>query len=182
MNLSNNMIGPEGATAMLKAATKNKNSSLRRLNLHSNKLGVDGGVAVADLLCEETCPLTELNVRGNRIGDEGATSMAAMIERNSVLTRLNLAGNGVGIEGLEAIAEAMVNNRTLVLLDLYYNLFPRDLRKKEYLATAMRLGGKRVVGAYTNYWQEGRRRTAAAGSRSSRAGTTGTGTQGTTSP
>jgi hypothetical protein len=37
LNLRNNVTGLEGATATLKAATKNKNLSLRRVILHVNQ-------------------------------------------------------------------------------------------------------------------------------------------------
>jgi hypothetical protein len=55
LNLSNNMIGQEDATAMFKAATKNKNLSLQRLNWCLNRYVLNKLNALTHGCCQVCC-------------------------------------------------------------------------------------------------------------------------------
>ncbi len=66
--------------------------------------------------------LTDLNIRGNRIGPEGAKAIAAALG-SSVLTDLNLRGNSIGMEGAKALAGALASGAVLKMkkCDLSFN-------------------------------------------------------------
>ena len=75
---------------------------------------------------------------GNEIGNEGAKSIAAMLEKNETVTNINLSSewidyffqmygeltmncrldNNVGIDGAKSIAAALENNKTVTCIDL----------------------------------------------------------------
>ncbi|KAF0496460.1 kinase-like protein [Gigaspora margarita] len=66
-----------------------KNSTLTSLNLENNKLGSEGGKALADALCNNSM-LTSLNLYWNKLGFEGGKVLADALCKNSILTSLNL--------------------------------------------------------------------------------------------
>ena len=59
--------------------------------------------------------LTELDLRSNSIGDDGAKAIAEALKVNTVLTTLNLDRNSIGDDGAKAIAEAFKVNPNTVL-------------------------------------------------------------------
>ena len=78
------------------------------LNVRGNKIGAEGAKALA-----ENKTLTTLHVGSNNIGDEGAEALAA----NTTLTTLNVSDNKISAEGAKALAA----NKTLTSLDVSYN-------------------------------------------------------------
>ena len=57
------------------AEAPNVNCTLNVLNLHSNRIGVEGAAALAGAL-RVNCTLKVLDLYKNTIGDEGATAIA----------------------------------------------------------------------------------------------------------
>lgn len=57
--------------------------------------------------------LTELDLRYNNIGDEGAKALGLALQINTTLTTLYLLGNNIGVEGESAIFNALEYNITL---------------------------------------------------------------------
>jgi len=76
---------------------------------------------VANAVARNQSALTEVNLSGNRIGNEGATALAAAVGRSSTLTKLHLAKCEIGDEGASMLAEALLRNPRLVQLDMRYN-------------------------------------------------------------
>lgn len=56
--------------------------------------------------------LTSLTLHSNKIGVEGARSLAAASVRNATLTSLNLNVNQIGSEGARSLAAALDEDRT----------------------------------------------------------------------
>jgi Ran GTPase-activating protein (RanGAP) involved in mRNA processing and transport len=90
------------------------------LDLHRNKIGDEGAVQIAAVLKENTA-LTSLDLRHNHIESKGAIQIAAALKGNTTLTSLNLKKNGIGEEGAMQITSALKENKTLTSLDLGWN-------------------------------------------------------------
>jgi len=71
--------------------------------LRGNCIGDEGATALTMVLATNT-NLTSLNLRFNNIGDKGATALAMALTTNTSLTSLNLRGNNIGDEGATALA------------------------------------------------------------------------------
>ncbi len=65
--------------------------------------------------------LTELNLKGNSLGEGGGQTIAAALRENHTLTELNLGYNSLGEGGGQAIAAALRVNTTLTDLNLEHN-------------------------------------------------------------
>jgi hypothetical protein len=65
--------------------------------------------------------LTQRAPLSNNIGDEGARTLAAALDRNATLTQVDLASAYIGDVGARALAAALANNATLAFLNLYRN-------------------------------------------------------------
>ena len=103
-----------------------RSSSLSVLDLRSNALGDQGGVALALALAEmgASSALTELNLRNNSLGPETGSAMADALAVNASLRVLVLANNNLGPAGGAAIAQALRKqecNVPLSSLNMAYN-------------------------------------------------------------
>ena len=90
LNLGRNKLGPEGGRALARAVRASR--SLRHLDLSHNQLGAEGARAVAEAL-QASASVTLLDLDGNRIGAEGASAVAEALLHSSALTSLSLASN-----------------------------------------------------------------------------------------
>ena len=88
------------------------------LDLRGNGIGAEGAKELAAVLTTNTA-LTELYLGGCGIGDEGAKELAAALTNNTALTELALRGNGIGNEGAKELAAALKTNTTLTELSLW---------------------------------------------------------------
>ena len=80
-------------------------------------------IALARELATNTTA-TELDLCGQRMGDDGATALAAALETNGTLAMLDLAMNQIGVQGATALLRVIQakKNTTLESLDLSGNL------------------------------------------------------------
>jgi len=99
-----NLIGPEGATQL--AAALSRNRCLCTLNLRSNAILDAGAVAVAHAV-KRNDTLLNLYLGANSITEEGTLALADSLRANSRLQKLDLQGAAVGGRGARAIAEAL---------------------------------------------------------------------------
>ena len=107
------------------------NTSLKSLDLSSNKIGQVGGEALAKALivivrgskglCFGTS-LTDLNLGYNSIGPEGGVALADALCINASLKSLDLDNNSLGPGGGVALADALRVNTSLTDLNLRSNL------------------------------------------------------------
>ncbi|XP_009292320.1 leucine-rich repeat-containing protein 71 isoform X1 [Danio rerio] len=96
-------------------------SNLRKVVLEGNPLPEQS----YHLLLGEDSMLTELSLRNNRIGEEGARLIGSALSNphsaNKNLRSLNLAYNRIGDAGALHIAQGLRLNRSLLSLSLSYN-------------------------------------------------------------
>jgi len=90
LELANNKIGNEGASAL--AEGLQTNTTITVLNLANNKIGNEGASALAQVLQTNTT-ITVLDLANNQIGNEGAAALAEVLQTNTTITVLNLVGN-----------------------------------------------------------------------------------------
>ena len=65
--------------------------------------------------------LTNLDLGNSDIGDKGAASLAAALEKNSTLTSIHLGYNNIGDEGAAILAAALETNLTLTSVTLTFD-------------------------------------------------------------
>ena len=93
------------------------NTSLKKLDISGNKLGMEGSVALAKMLsCNKS--LTELNLGWCNIPEAGLREIARGLRQNTSLKKLDISGNKLGMEGSVALAEMLSCNKSLTELNL----------------------------------------------------------------
>ena len=92
-------------------------SRVTALSLQRSRLGLQGGIRIADVL--PNCQLTSLNLEETKLGVKVAKLIAEFLP-GSKLTFLNLAKNNIGLKGGVSIANALPKSR-LTTLDLGSN-------------------------------------------------------------
>jgi Leucine-rich repeat (LRR) protein len=102
------------------------------------------GVGVLLEALEEASHITDLDLQGNPIGDEGAVRLAIRSLRNNALptlTSLSLDNCGIGDDGFIALVSALEQNTSLLLLDLRRNHFgvSEPVSERAFLALARSL-------------------------------------------
>jgi len=148
LDLSDNKIGPEGASALGEALKVN--AVMTTLVLNFNRIGDEGAIAIAEAL-KVNAVVTALSLSDNRIGDEGAIAIAEALKVNAVVTTLILWQNSIGDEGAKAIAEALKVNAVVTTLGLYNNnigpegaIAIAEALKVNAVVTALGLGGNNI--------------------------------------
>ncbi|KAF9432437.1 hypothetical protein BGZ76_010812 [Entomortierella beljakovae] len=97
------------------------NTTLTHLDLRHNKIGNEGALALLEALKTNTT-LTTLNLSDNSIGEGGALALSIALMINTTLTTLDLRNNTIGNEGALALSDALKANTTLTNLNLSSNL------------------------------------------------------------
>jgi hypothetical protein len=110
----------ENAVASVAAALKETNGRLTDLVLRENSIGADGAAAIATSLMSAS-ELSVLDLDYNSIGVEGAMALALMLKGRSKLAQLGLDYNNLGDDGAAAIAEALMQAMELSHLALNFN-------------------------------------------------------------
>ena len=136
-----------GASALADAA--HKNDTLLRLNLWGNSLGAHGAAVLAlGIGGGGARSLTELDLRANGLGADGAVSIADLLKEERPdgrgLRTLSLAMNDLGAEGIGCIADALRVNESLTSIDLSANGVGNALGP---LATTLKVSQRRHVPA-----------------------------------
>ncbi|CAH3193879.1 unnamed protein product [Porites evermanni] len=108
----------DGVAPSLSKALK-ANSSLTSLNLKGNSIGEDGASSLSKTL-KANSSLTDLNLSYNRIGDAGASFLSQALKANSSLTNLNLSINSIGDTGASSLSKALKANSSLTNLNLSF--------------------------------------------------------------
>jgi len=90
------------------------------LELGGNEIGDEGAKAIAEAL-KVNAVVTTLVLSNNSIGDEGAKAIAEALKVNAVVTTLYLTVNNIEDEGAKAIAEALKVNAVMTTLNLEGN-------------------------------------------------------------
>ena len=96
-------------------------ADISTINLRGNGLGDDGATLMAVALELKESPLRVLSLWSNDISDAGAIKLADALAVNTSLTTLDLAGNSIGEAGADRLTAAVARNRRLASLDLRNN-------------------------------------------------------------
>lgn len=116
--LNNN--GIEGSADCMKALAGmlSRNSSLKKLNLESNLLGLGGNTSLLiEGLRGNRC-ITHLDVGGNELQSEQLAAMIECIMQNNTMLTLNISYNNLHGEGAMALAQLLKKNHSLRHLDV----------------------------------------------------------------
>jgi Ran GTPase-activating protein (RanGAP) involved in mRNA processing and transport len=132
LNLEGNQIGDNGISALCEAIPI---TNVAYLKLGKNRFSADGIGSIMTLLQKDETPLTSLDLRANGLGNDGASLLAAAVEKNEILQALCLSHNGIDNAGVRHLAEALSRNEHLQTLDLQDNLF--DDEGAEYLTKCL---------------------------------------------
>ena len=114
LDLVRTRIGPEGAWEL--SAALEHNTTLRELDVGYSGIGDDGALAFAEAIARPGCALTGLYLMGNKIGDEGASAVAAGLLENKSLTRISLSDNVIGDKGglaMASVLKGVTQNETI---------------------------------------------------------------------
>ncbi|KOO21484.1 hypothetical protein Ctob_001958 [Chrysochromulina tobinii] len=95
--------------------------SLSTLELRSNRIGNPGASSLAEALAGNSA-LRSIDLQRNDIKDQGAIGLAAALQVNGALQVVNLRFNEVGDAGATALGKALQSNRSIVELHLGGNL------------------------------------------------------------
>jgi len=125
LNLSLNSLKDEGVSAVCKAIQSNKETKIASLNFEDNGIvGPVGANAVAAMVAV-TGALTSVELRGNKLGDEGWGAIFAAIcgSKDSKIMSLDASGENIGLAGGKLIAKALRTSVTggLTALNLSLN-------------------------------------------------------------
>ena len=85
-----------------------------------NRIGAEGAKTLAAAL-EKNHTLTQLNLGCSDIGDEGGKALAEALAKNQTLTSLSVSSNKICDAGAKALALALEKNQTLISVDLSFN-------------------------------------------------------------
>jgi hypothetical protein len=97
----NNDVSDKGAVAIGTSLVELTYLNLSNINSRGAKITHIG----ANALAENLHKLTDLILRFNKIGDEGAIALS----RLTTLTKLDIHNNEVGFEGMHAISNGLIN-------------------------------------------------------------------------
>jgi Ran GTPase-activating protein (RanGAP) involved in mRNA processing and transport len=101
------------------------NSTLATLELRGNKIEDDGAKALSEPL-KTNSTLATLDLGYNSIRENGAQALSETLKTNSTLATLDLNSNLIGSDGAQALSEALKTNSTLATLDVGYNKIGDD--------------------------------------------------------
>ena len=135
-----------------------RNSRKLRVNLY--RCGINDhsfGLMMGELSKHaEACPagalngVTELDIRGNNIGDKSITIISTALRTNTTMTKLNISGCNMSDDGAESLARALTVNKTLQELDVrYYDISDISIA---HISSALRTNStlkKVVIGGET---------------------------------
>jgi Ran GTPase-activating protein (RanGAP) involved in mRNA processing and transport len=130
-----------------------RNTTLQKLSLGMNSITSTGLGALLETMEQSSNSITDLDLRRNHIGDEGANLLARSLGNNALpnLTRLSLFECGISYDGFIALMSALEQNTSLLQLDLRSN---RHFSERAFLALAESLPEIKVLQQLDLDWCE----------------------------
>ena len=120
LNLSGNCLRNSGAKDVYNIAVM-CGSALKTLRVARNELGDDGASALAPLFCHKSMSLTECDISGNGIGDNGMLQISEAARQCKSIKLLNLSSNACTGTGCRVLGEMLEENESLTELDISWN-------------------------------------------------------------
>ena len=118
-------IGNNGAITLAEAIQVN--TTLQKINISDNSISDDGATAIINSIKFNTSnSLQELNISQNNITNDGIKVLAEVIEINSTLQNINISKNHIAIEGLMCFMKAVKNNCSLQVVNITHNNVTRS--------------------------------------------------------
>ena len=143
-------MSDEGAESLGRALAANRSNAMQELYISGNKIGDNGVASIATALQTNTtmtildiseCSMSDegaeslaralianrsnamqkLYISGNKIGDNGVTSIATALQTNTTMTVLGISACNMSEEGAESLARALAISRSLQVLLMHYN-------------------------------------------------------------
>ena len=103
----------------------------RKLRVYLSRCGINDhslGLMMGELSKHaEACPagallgVTELNIRGNNIGDKSIALISTALQTNTTMTRIDITECNISDDGAESLARALTVNKTLQELNVRHN-------------------------------------------------------------
>lgn len=103
LHLGSNGAGDAGVTAL--AEVLSDCPKLKHLGLAMNSVTGDGAWALAEEMVHEGSSIVSLDLKGNALGDDGASAIADILAEVPTLENVNLANNEIEVAGGVALAE-----------------------------------------------------------------------------
>ncbi|KOO29947.1 protein nlrc3, partial [Chrysochromulina tobinii] len=110
IKLRGNKLGDEGWGAIFAAICGNKDSKIMSMNAFWENIGPAGVKLIAEALrTSVTGALTSVDLRGNKLGDEGWGAIFAAIcgNKDSKIMSMDVSGEDIGPAGVKLIAKAL---------------------------------------------------------------------------
>lgn len=121
LDLSHNLIDDDGISALSVILMK-KDSALLTVNLSNNSIRAEGAKLLGKALGTDSCKITKLSLRMNRIGDSGGERFFHFFKQNTSVRELDVACNELGPESAEALSNCLQGgNTTLQVIDISCN-------------------------------------------------------------
>jgi hypothetical protein len=138
-------LGDDGVST-LAHTLGSRNTTLQKLNLDMNSITSSGLGVLLETMEQNSHHITDLDLRHNRFGNEGASLLARALENDALpnLTRLCLSSCRIGDDGFIALMSALEQNTLLLQLDLRYNHSP-FFSERAFLALAESLPDIKVL-------------------------------------
>lgn len=91
---------------------------LRHNDLYKRQVGL---ASLVDILVTSKHSITSLDVRANKLGDQGCATVFRLLSNDSTLKEMNVWDNGMSARGTLALAEHLENNTCLEALNIGSN-------------------------------------------------------------
>ena len=130
LNLSSNVFGPAGASALVKFLEKQQRSVdhkampfLDRLDMSNNNLGDDGTAQLTKAIASKRSQVqvVDLKLSSNSIGSGGIETIMNKLLMKHELLSLSLDKNAIGDQGCQLVAASLLGMRSLSRLNLSFN-------------------------------------------------------------
>jgi Ran GTPase-activating protein (RanGAP) involved in mRNA processing and transport len=153
IDLTGCALGDDGVS-ILAQGLGSRNTTLQELILCWNAITSTGVGVLLDTMEQSSHHITDLDLLGNPIGNEGASLLARSLGNNALpsLTHLFLYDCDFGDDGFTALMSALQQNTSLLHLDLRYNC---DFSERPFLALAESLPEIKVLQRIDFRWCTG---------------------------
>jgi Ran GTPase-activating protein (RanGAP) involved in mRNA processing and transport len=143
----------DGGVSIIAQSIGSRNTTLQKLTLGSNSITSTGVGVLLDMM-EPSCHITDLDLRHNTIGNEGASLLARGWENDTLpnLTRLSFSMWGIGDDGFIELVSALEQNTSLLHLDLHCS---HEISERAFLALAESLPEIKVLQRVDFKWCTG---------------------------
>ena len=103
-----------GSEQLVQLVENIKDHSLEIFNFYNNNIGNAGCDTIAELLKDPKCNLLTLNLKNNRISNEGVIALVNSLVKNTKLKKLDLRGNPINNSVIEdSISRLLCNTSSI---------------------------------------------------------------------